>query len=135
MRNQNIKFNHDIDEGRYRSNMMKVGAGIRVVPWFKDEGSLFMEIGSTYNIVTGCRTPYGTDKSQLNNGTSTDFAIGYTWHEDGANATLTAGTNINHYNYFNKDYSNDGGYYFPFANTKTTSFTIYLRCALYFTAW
>ena len=135
LRNQRIRFAHDEDAGRYRSNMLKLGAGIRVIPWFKEDGSLFLEVGSTYNMVTSCKTPYGNDKGQFNNGASTDFAIGYNWVGEDRNATLTLGTNINHYNYFNKDYSNDGGYYFPYANTKSTSLTVYLRFATFFTAW
>lgn len=135
MRNQKIRFDHDLDYGRYRSNMVKIGAGIRIVPWFKEDGSLFLEVGSTYDMVTSCKTPYGNDKGQLNNGASTDFAIGYTWIGEATNTTLTAGTNINHYNYFNKDYTNDGGFYYPYANTKSTSLSVYIRLSTYFTAW
>lgn len=135
IQNQKIRFEHDLDYGRYRSNMLKLGAGIRIVPWFKEDGSLFLEVGSTYNMVTSCKTPYGNDKGQFNNGASTDFAIGYIWKGESVNSTLTVGTNINHYNYFNKDYSNDGGYYYPYANTKSTSLNIYLRFSTYFTAW
>ena len=135
MRNQRIKFEHDLDFGRYLTNMVKIGAGIQVVPWFKEDKSLFLELGSTYNVVTSCKTPYGTDKSQFNNGASTDFAIGYTWQRSGdaRKMTISLGSNINCYNYFNKDYSNDGGYYFPYANTKSTSFTVYLRFTTYLT--
>lgn len=135
MRNQRIRFDHDLDYGKYRTNMLKLGGGIRVIPWYRDEGSLFFEVGSTYNMLTGCKTPYGDDKDQFNNGASTDFAVGYTWIGNRSNATLTLGTNINHYNFFDKEYSNDGGYNFPFANTKSTSLTVYLRCTTYFTAW
>lgn len=135
LQNQKIRFDHDSDYGKYRTNMLKVGGGIRVIPWFKESGSLFLEVGSTYNMVIGCKTPYGDDKSQFNNGASTDFAIGYNWKGDYRNTSLTVGTNINHYNYFNTDYTNDGGYYFPYANTKSTSLTVYLRLATYFNAW
>jgi hypothetical protein len=135
LRNQKIRFEHDLDYDRYRTSMVKVGGGIRIIPWIKEDGSLFLEVGSTYNIVTSCKTPYGNDKGQFNNGASTDFAIGYTWIGDYRNSTLTVGTNINHYNYFNTDYSNDGGYYYPYANTKSTSLSVYIRFATYFSAW
>ncbi len=134
MRNQKMRFLHDEDYGRYKTDMLKIGAGIRVIPWIQEEGSLFVEAGSTYNMVTSCKTPYGKAKNQFNNGASTDFAIGYTWLGD-VSMTLTAGTNINCYNYFNKKYTPDNGLYYPFANTKSTSFTIYVRFASYFTAW
>lgn len=135
IKNERIRFDHDLDYGNYRSDMLKIGGGIRVIPWFKEEGSLFLEVGSTYNMVTNCKTPYGNDKKQFNNGASTDFAIGYTWIGESSNRTLTIGTNINHYNFFNTEYSNDGGYYYPYANTKSTSLSVYLRFATYFTAW
>ncbi|MDE5881349.1 MAG: hypothetical protein K2H60_06430 [Muribaculaceae bacterium] len=135
MRNQKIRFNHDFEEGRYKTDMLKLGAGIRVIPWFKDDGSLFLEVGSTYNMVMKCKTPYGKDKKQFKDGASTDFAVGYIWKRDRSNTTLSLGTNLNLYNYFNKEYSNDGGFYYPFANTKSTSLSVYVRIATFFTDW
>ncbi|MDE6796291.1 MAG: hypothetical protein K2J63_13440, partial [Muribaculaceae bacterium] len=125
----------DFEEGRYKSDMLKLGAGIRVIPWFKDDRSLFLEVGSTYNMVMKCKTPYGKDKNQFKDGASTDFAVGYIWKRDTSNTTLSLGTNLNLYNYFNKEYSNDGGFYYPFANTKSTSLSVYVRIATFFTDW
>ena len=83
-----------------------------------------IEVGTTYVYNFSYKGPNGSDKDQINNGMKTSYSIGAQF-SDGS--TLVVGFDMAHYNMFNKNYSSDGGYWFPYANFKNKDMNFYLR--------
>lgn len=83
-----------------------------------------IEVGTTYVYNFSYKGPNGSDKDQINNGMKTSYSIGAQF-SDGS--TLVVGFDMAHYNMFNKNYSPDGGYWFPYANFKNKDMNFYLR--------
>lgn len=130
-----LRLQHDADYGHYRSNAIKPGVGVRIIPWRNETVMPIFELSSSYTFVTSGKTPYGEDKDQFNNGLSYTFSAGVSINE-AAGAffnnysdnplTIRAGVTLFNYNYFNRNWSNDGGYNFPYANVKSKRFQIFL---------
>lgn len=128
-------FQHDTDYGSYRTNAFKPGLGIRVIP-FRSEGVVpILEVGTSYVLNFGAKTPYGSDKSQFNDGMAYSFALGVTWGMDEYGElphTIRAGITLSDHDYFNREWSNDGGYYFPYANVKAKDYKFFVKYTRYF---
>lgn len=82
----------------------------------------FAEIGTTYVYNFKYKGPNNNDIDQINNGLRMNYALG-TYIEDFG--TLLVKFEMAHYDMFNKDYTPDGGFWYPYANYKNTDFSIF----------
>ena len=135
-RRNHLCFQHDTEFGQYKTNALRPGIGIRLVPIRSASVVPVFEVGTTYNLILGARSPWGTDKKQFNSGMAINASIGVGWgYDDDKQQTISAGALIPTYDYFNKDWSSDGGYYFPYANVSAKNYLFYVKYSLYFSGY
>lgn len=124
---------HDSGFGRYRTNALKPGIGIRFIPFRASEVMPMIEVGTNYTLNFGVKSPYGTDKDQFNNGVSYTFSAGVSWMDFYDNMrTVRVGVTIAGFDYLNRDWSSDGGFYFPYANVKSRNYKFFIKYTQYF---
>lgn len=83
----------------------------------------FAEIGTTYVYNFKYKGPDDSNIDQINNGLRMNYALG-TYIEDFG--TILVKLEMAHYDIFNKDYTPDGGFWFPYANFKNKDFNIFI---------
>lgn len=83
----------------------------------------FAEIGTTYVYNFKYKGPNNNDIEQINNGLRMNYALGAYIEDFG---TLLIKFEMAHYDMFNKDYTPDGGFWYPYANFKNKDFNIFL---------
>lgn len=131
-------------DGYTRHNLWEIKPGLGVQFSSKDlmrkKGtSPILRVGVNYSGLNLYKGMYGKDKGQLEKGINTIYGIGRQWF---SNNILDAGIEgitgiilefeVPHHSLFNKDYTSDGGYYYPFANVKSRLYTMYLTAYLKF---
>jgi len=132
-RRNNLCFLHDTEYGQYKTHALRPGIGIRFVPVRSSSIVPAFEVGSTYNIIMGAETPWGKDKSQFNSGMAINASAGVSWEDDNDRRhNICLGAVIPTYDYFDKDWSNDGGFYFPYANVSAKNYLFYVKYSIYF---
>lgn len=135
-RNQ-LCFQHDTEYGQYKTNALRPGIGIRLVPIRSASVVPVFEVGTTYNLILSAETPWGKDKKQFNNGMAINASAGVGWGYDDEDKqqNISVGAVIPTYDYFNKDWSNDGGYYFPYANVSAKNYLFYVKYSVFFSGF
>lgn len=88
-----------------------------------DIGVAFAEIGTTYVYNFKYKGPNDSNIDQINNGIRMNYAIGARIEDFG---TVLVKFDMAHYDLFNKDYTPDGGFWYPYANFKNKDFNIFL---------
>ena len=83
----------------------------------------FAEIGTTYVYNFKYKGPNDSNIDQINNGIRMNYAIGAYIEDFGA---ILVKFDMAHYDLFNKDYTPDGGFWYPYANFKNKDFNIFL---------
>ena len=117
------KLIHSDDYEYYWTSSIQPGIGVHFAPQFGTRLQPYLELGTTYNKVLSCKSPYGKDKDQFGSGLIYSFAIGI----GSANERITLGVELPKYNYFNRDWTPDGGFYYPYANIKERRWRITLN--------
>lgn len=83
----------------------------------------FAEIGTTYVYNFKYKGPNDSSIDQINNGIRMSYALGAYIEDFG---TILVKFDMAHYDLFNKDYTPDGGFWYPYANFKNKDFNIFL---------
>lgn len=116
-------FNTDFMDGNsaYNNKIRTLIPGVGIKMPFNNLRRLWgwapvVELGSEYNIITKCKKGiFGTDKNQLNKKSiSTSYGLGVWFY----NFTMMGTLYMNNKDFYNREYTSDGGYYYPFANMK-----------------
>ncbi len=124
-----LRLQHDDEHAYYRTNAIKPGLGIHFVPQFDTDVEAwnpYLELGTTYTILTSCKTPYGTDKEQFGSGLVYNFGIGVRNHHHDFFLNLE----LPQYRYFNRDWSPNGGFFYPYANIRDRQWSVSITAAL-----
>ncbi len=123
-----LRFLGEEDYSKHKLHSLKVGVGIRVSPlhYLLDEYDWcpIFELGSVYVNNFAYDGPYGGDKAQINNGLRTSYAIGVQLGNKGSVAFCM---DMAHYDMFNRNYTPDGGFWYPYANFKSNDMNFSLR--------
>lgn len=116
-RNFAMLLPYQTEEQEYRIGTFNPGIGIRISPGnFFDLDNfmdlLLLEAGTNYNKRTYYKGPYNDDKDQLNNGLSYSVALGI----GDSYTSILLGFEWARQDLFNRDYTPDGGLFYPYKN-------------------
>lgn len=134
-RRHDIRLQHEDEHTSSWTNSLLPGIGIRFTPQFwtdEDEYNPYIEIGTTYTHIFGCKSRYGRDKDQFGHGLTYSFGIGVRGNGMNRNTKVFVGFELPKYDYFNRKWSNDGGYYFPYANIRDRRWRISINISVPF---
>lgn len=116
-----LRFLGEQSYNRHQLQSLKAGVGIRISPlrFLLEEYNWcpIIEVGSIYINNFNYKGPYGNDKKQINNGMRTSYAIGAQFGDESRFAILLC-MDMAHYDMFNREYTPDGGLWYPYANIK-----------------
>lgn len=125
-----LLFLGDEDYTKHRIQNWNIGVRVRISPLYSNLGEHgwcpIIELGTTYVYNFKYKGPYDSDKKQINNGMRTFYAIGATIGENRAYDVMLC-LDMANYDIFNRNYSPDGGYWFPYANFRDKDMNISLR--------
>lgn len=128
-----LRFLGERDYSKHKLQSFRVGVGVRISPlrFLLDdyEWCPIIELGTTYVNNFSYKGPYGSDKDQVNNGLRTSYAIGAQFGEEG-NVSVMLCMDMANYDIFNRDYTPDGGFWYPYANFKSKDMNFSLRLTL-----
>ena len=109
----------------------RTGIRVRISPFRPfsdvDEWYPIIELGTTYVSNFKYKGPYGNDKAQINNGMRTYYALGASIAD---RHTILLCLDMSHYDIFNRNYTPDGGFWYPYANFKNKDMIFSLRYCL-----
>ena len=124
-----MRFLGEQEYSKHKIQSFKAGIGVRISPlrYLMDDYDWcpIIELGTIYVHNFMYKGPNGSDIEQLNNGMRTSYAIGVQFDE--GEQTVLACMDIAHYNLFNKNYTPDDGFWFPYANFKNRDFYFSIR--------
>lgn len=128
-----LRFLGERDYSKHKLQSFRVGVGVRISPlrFFLEEYEWcpIIELGTTYVSNFSYKGPNGSDKDQVNNGLRTSYAIGSQFGEEG-NVSVMLCMDMANYDIFNRDYTPDGGFWYPYANFKSKDMNFSLRVSL-----
>lgn len=109
-------------ELNHRAHYISPKAGLRL----RYEGGFLVEVGGSYDFAFKYSGNYQNSKNCVNSGFNANFALGY-WFENGSSIALKYEHPL--YNFFNEDFSQDGGLTHPFegVNRRTGYISISIR--------
>lgn len=123
-----LRFLGEREYSKHKLHNLRTGVGIRLSPlrFLIDDHNWcpLIEAGTTYVYNFKYRGPNNNNIDQINNGMRTTYAIGAQF---GSGASIMLGFEMAHYDLFNKNYTSDGGYWYPYANFKNKDMNFYLR--------
>ncbi len=124
-----LRFLGEHEYNKHKIQSWKAGVGVRISPlrFLMDEYDWcpVIELGTTYVYNFKYKGPYSSDIDQLNNGMRTTYAIGAQFDEGAQSIMLCM--DMAHYNLFNKSYTPDNGFWYPYANFKNSDLYFSLR--------
>lgn len=124
-----LRFLGDLNYNKHRIQSLQMGIGVRISPlrFLMDEYDWcpIFELGTTYVHNIKYKGPNGSDINQLNNGMRTSYAVGIQLAE-GRQAIMVC-MDMANYDLFNKDYTPDGGFWYPYANFSNNDMNFSLR--------
>lgn len=83
----------------------------------------FVEIGTTYVYNFKYKGPNDNNIDQINNGIRMNYALGAYIEDFG---TILLKLDVAHYDLFNKNYTPDGGFWYPYANFKNKDLNFFI---------
>ena len=114
-----LRFLGERDYSKHKLQSVRMGVGVKISPlrfMLLDYGWCpIIELGTTYVNNFKYKGPNGNDKDQINNGMRSSYAIGVQFGERG-NYSIMLGMDMLHYDIFNRNYTPDGGFWYPYAN-------------------
>ena len=124
-----LRFLGEREYNKHKLQSLRAGLGIRISPLYflMDEYDWcpIFEVGTTYVYNFKYKGPNGGDIDQINNGIRTSYAAGVQFN-DGASSVMVC-FDMAHYDIFNRNYTPDGGFWFPYANLRTKDMNFSLR--------
>lgn len=132
-RRQNLRLQHEDNHEYSWTNTIMPGIGVRFAPQFwtdEDDVNPYFEVGTTYSKIIGCKSRYGKDKDQFGHGVAYSFGVGVRGNGQYRNSKIFIGFNLRRYDFFNRKWSNDGGYFFPYANIRDRKWDISVNMTL-----
>lgn len=130
---QFIRLQHEDSHEYAWTNAIMPGIGIRFTPQFwtgEDQINPYFEVGTTYTHIIGCKSRYGKDKDQFGHGLTYSFGVGVRGNGQYRNSKIFVGLELPRYDFFNRKWSNDGGFYFPYANVRDRKWRITLNLTI-----
>lgn len=128
-----LRFLGERDYNKHKLQSVRIGVGVRISPFrfLLDDHDWcpIVELGTTYINNFSYKGPNGSDKEQINNGLRTSYAIGAQFGEDGQYSVMLY-FDMSHYDIFNRNYTPDDGFWFPYANFKNKDMNIGVRVSL-----
>lgn len=135
-----LRFLGEKDYTKHKLQSARIGVGLRLSPFVKLMEDVdwcpIAEISSTYIYNFNYKGPNGNDKNQINNGTRSSFGIGAQFNEVdlGGDSEYTGTIMLcferANYDIFNRNYTPDGGFWYPYANCKSKDWSISLRLSI-----
>lgn len=127
-----LRFLGEHDYSKHKIQSWKAGIGVRISPlrFLMNEYDWcpIIELGTTYVYNFKYKGPNGSDIDQLNNGMRMSYAVGAQFDEGDQSVMICL--DMAHYNLFNKNYTPDGGFWFPYANFKNKDFYFSVRYSI-----
>lgn len=127
-----IRFLGEHEYNKHKIQSWKAGVGVRISPlrFLMDEYDWcpVFELGTNYVYNFKYKGPNDSDIDQLNNGLRSTYAIGAQIGEGGSSIMLCM--DMAHYDLFNKNYTPDGGFWYPYANFKSHDMYFSLKFSL-----
>lgn len=127
-----LRFLGEREYSKHRMHSLRAGVGVRISPLYflmKDyDWCPIFEVGTTYVYNFKYKGPNGSDVNQINNGMRTSYAAGVIFDEGAGSVMLCF--DMSHYDIFNRQYTPDGGFWFPYANFKNNDMNFSLRVSL-----
>ena len=119
---------------KHKIQSLRTGVGIRMSPLYflmeRHDWCPILEVGTTYVYNFKYKGPNDSDIEQINNGVRTSYAAGVLFRE--GTCSVMACFDMAHYDLFNRNYTPDDGFWFPYANLRTKDMNFSLRVALNF---
>lgn len=116
-----MRLQHEDSHEYSWTNAIMPGIGVRFTPQFwtgGDQVNPYFEVGTTYTHILGCKSRYGKDKDQFGHGLVYTFGVGVRGNGQFRNSKIFIGLELPQYDFFNRKWSSDGGFYFPYANIR-----------------
>lgn len=132
-RRQYMRLQHEDKYGYSWTNSILPGIGVRFAPQFwrdDDEVNPYFEVGTTFTRILGCKSRYGDDKDQFGHGLTYTFGVGIRGNGQYRNSKIFVGLDLRNYDFFNRKWSNDGGFFFPYANIRDRKWDITVNITL-----
>ncbi|MCD8295977.1 MAG: hypothetical protein LUC88_00225, partial [Prevotella sp.] len=127
MNQYDLLFLGDREYHKHKLQSLRLGLRVRISPLYyllEDyEWCPIIELGTTYVDNFNYRGPNDNDIQQINNGLRTCYAIGV----QKSNFDFMICFDMAHYDIFNKKYTSDGGFWYPYANFKNKDMSFSLR--------
>ena len=127
-----LRFLGERDYNKHKLQSLRAGVGIRISPLYflveDNDWCPIFEVGTTYVHNFKYKGPNGSDINQINNGVRTSYAAGVQFNE-GAGSVMVC-FDMAHYDIFNRNYTPDGGFWYPYANFKNKDMNFSLRVTL-----
>ncbi len=128
-----LRFIGEQDYNKHKLQNLRLGVGIRISPLNflleEYEWCPIVDIGTTYVNNFSYKGPYGNDKNQINNGLRSYYGIGALFGERGTVSVMLC-LDMANYDIFNKDYTPDNGFWYPYANFKSTDLNVSLKLGI-----
>ena len=128
-----LRFLGERDYNKHKLQSFRAGVGVRISPlrFLLDdyEWCPLVELGTTYVNNFSYKGPNGSDTDQINNGMRSSYAIGAQFGEEGEFSVMLC-MDMAHYDIFNRNYTPDDGFWFPYANFKSKDMNFSLRVTL-----
>ena len=128
-----LRFPGEHEYSKHKLHSFRFGVGTRISPLkFLLEGRRkwcpVVELGTTYIKNFSYKGPYGGDIDQINDGIRTSFALGaQIGGSKWKNSCFLVCVDVAQYDLFNRDYTPDGGFWFPYANVRSKDWILSLR--------
>ena len=114
-----MRFPNEESFGKYTTQSIVPALGIRYkFGDFINEQNTVIELGAGYNYNIGFKGKYDNSTNVVNNGIVGIYGIGT--GSPSTKVTVTLRYQMNHYNYFNENYTPDNGATYPFKGVKST---------------
>lgn len=130
-----LRFLGERDYNKHKLQSVRMGVGVKISPLrflLDDYGWCpIIEVGTTYINNFKYKGPNGNDKDQINNGMRSSYAIGVQFGEEGE-YSIMLDMDMAHYDIFNRNYTPDGGFWYPYANFKNRDMNFNLRANFIF---
>lgn len=128
-----LRFLGEHEYSKHRFHSIHTGIRVRISPlrFLEEEHGWcpIVELGTTYVYNFKYKGPNDSNVDQINNGMRTYYALGVHL-ESGVDVML--GFDMMHYDMFNKNYTPDNGFWYPYANFKNNDYNFSLKVSCKF---
>lgn len=123
-----LRFLGEQEYRKHKLQSFRTGIRVRISPlqYLMDdyEWCPIIELGTTYVKNFKYKGGYDNDIDQINDGLRSHYAIGVNTLIGDSEWQFMLSFDMAHYDIFNKNYTPDGGFWYPYANFKNKDYTI-----------